>query len=240
MVHWLECRPRRWAHGCRCSLAHLSSGLAAAGGLGLFDRAEPARALADLHLDLGVPAAGGLVKDALAGASDVALDGAVGRWRVRAGSRRQQDGIGIFRRLGRAENGGLLVADPPDPRRDERALPHPGFCLTRGFFVRFVVFGKSHIGQRPAARYQPFLDVFAIDLATRDRAAAAIGRAGMAGPALVAGALDQFVARRNPAGPALAMGVEAELVRRRRVDATEPDAGIADHDLVGLADFRNA
>ncbi len=35
----------------------LSPGLAAAGGFGVFDRAEPARALADLHLDLGVPAA---------------------------------------------------------------------------------------------------------------------------------------------------------------------------------------
>src|SRR3954469_19394087 len=84
----------------------LSFGLAAAGGLGLFDRTEPARALADLHLDFGVPAAGGLVKDAFAGAIDVALDGAVGRWRVRAGSRRQQDGVGVFRRLGGADNGG--------------------------------------------------------------------------------------------------------------------------------------
>src|SRR3954469_13333577 len=88
----------------------LSFGLAAAGGLGLFDRAEPARALADLHLDLGVPAAGGLVKDAFAGAVDVALDGAVGRWRIRAGSRRQQDGKGMVRRPGRAEDRGFLVA----------------------------------------------------------------------------------------------------------------------------------
>src|SRR5580698_10223831 len=57
--------------------------LAAAGGFGLFDRAEPARALADFHLDLGVPAAGGLVVDAFAGPVDVALDGAVGRGRDR-------------------------------------------------------------------------------------------------------------------------------------------------------------
>src|SRR4051812_47815846 len=52
----------------------LSSGLAAAGGFGVIDRAEPARALGDVHLDLGVPAAGRLVVDALAGAVDVALD----------------------------------------------------------------------------------------------------------------------------------------------------------------------
>src|SRR4051812_35162760 len=63
---------------------------AAAGVLGVLHRAEPARALADMHLDLGVPAAGRLVIDAFAGAVDVALDGAVGRGRDRAGGRRQQ------------------------------------------------------------------------------------------------------------------------------------------------------
>src|SRR4051812_38531384 len=57
----------------------LSLRLAAAGGLRLLDRAEPARALADLHLDLGVPAAGRGVIDALARGVDVALDGAVRR-----------------------------------------------------------------------------------------------------------------------------------------------------------------
>src|SRR5262249_61286324 len=55
--------------------------LAAAGGFGVFDRAEPARALCNLHLDLRVPAAGRLVIDALAGGVDIALDGAVGRGR---------------------------------------------------------------------------------------------------------------------------------------------------------------
>src|ERR1700676_2028782 len=56
-----------------------SPGLAAARGFGFIDRAEPARALADFHLDLRIPAAGRLVVDAFAGAVDVALDGAVGR-----------------------------------------------------------------------------------------------------------------------------------------------------------------
>src|ERR1700722_12226337 len=78
----------------------LSLGLAAAGGLGLVDRAEPARALADLHLDLGVPAAGGLVVDAFAGTVDIALDRAVGRGRDRPRGRRQQDGAGVVGRLG--------------------------------------------------------------------------------------------------------------------------------------------
>src|ERR1700722_7139663 len=59
--------------------SRLSLGLAAAGPFGVFDRAEPARALADLHLDLRIPAAGGLVIDAFAGAVDVALDGSFGR-----------------------------------------------------------------------------------------------------------------------------------------------------------------
>src|SRR3981189_2663437 len=57
----------------------LSLGFAAARGLGLVDRTEPAGALADLHLDLRIPAAGGLMIDAFAGPVDVALDGAVGR-----------------------------------------------------------------------------------------------------------------------------------------------------------------
>src|ERR1700733_2828901 len=69
------------------SKKRLSSGLAAAGRFGLVDRAEPARALADLHLDLRVPAAGRLVIDAFARAVDIALDGAVGRGRDFAGGR---------------------------------------------------------------------------------------------------------------------------------------------------------
>ena len=52
--------------------------------------------------------------------------------------------------------------------------------------------------------------------------------------------LDQFVARGGAAGPALALGVETKLVDRRRIDAAETDAGTADLDLVGLADFRHA
>src|ERR1700712_1819091 len=78
----------------------LAFGLAAAGGLGFVDRAEPARALADLHLDLRIPAAGRLVIDAFAGAVDVALDGAVGRRRHRSRRRRQQDRLGAIRRFG--------------------------------------------------------------------------------------------------------------------------------------------
>src|ERR1700744_5245270 len=71
------------AQGCFCERIHdgapkrsasLPSGLAAAGGFGLFDRAEPARALGYPHFDLGVPSAGRLVIDTLAGMIDVALD----------------------------------------------------------------------------------------------------------------------------------------------------------------------
>ena len=72
-------------------------------------------------------------------------------------------------RLGGAENGRLLVADAPVPRRDERALPHPGLGLARGLFVGVVVMGNPRIGQRPAVRHQPFLDVLAVDLAARHR-----------------------------------------------------------------------
>src|SRR3954452_2382896 len=99
----------------------LSSGLAAAGGFGVIDRAEPARALDNVHLDFRVPAAGWPVINAFARAVDVALDGAIGRRRDRTGGRRQQDSVGVRRRLERAEEGGLLVADAPVPRRDERA-----------------------------------------------------------------------------------------------------------------------
>src|ERR1700694_1146683 len=93
----------------------LSPGLAAARGLGLVDRAEPARALADLHPDLRVPAAGGPVIDAFAGTVDVALDGAVGRGRHRSGRRSQQDRMGVGGRFGGPENSRLLVADAPVP-----------------------------------------------------------------------------------------------------------------------------
>src|ERR1700722_19019858 len=214
----------------------LSLGLAAAGGFGLVDRAEPARALADFHLDLGVPAAGGLMVDAFAGPVDIALDRAVGRGRDRSRGRRQQDVVGVVGRLGGAENGGLLVADAPVPRRDERALPHPGLGVARGFLVGIVIMREAHIGQRPSALHHPFLDVLAVDLAARDLPAAAVGLVDMAGPALVADMLDEFVARGHAAGPALAAIVEAELVHRRGVDSAEPDSAGADGDLVTLAD----
>src|SRR5205823_3692562 len=218
----------------------LAFGLAAARGLGIFDRTEPACALVDLHLDLRVPAAGGPVIDALACTVDVALDGAIGRWRDRAGGRSQQDRMGIRRRLGGAEDCGLLVADAPVPRRDEGALPHAGLGLARGGLVGIVVMGEAHIGQGPAAPHQPFLDVLAVDLAMSHDAAAAIGALDMAGPALVLDVLGKFVARRGTAGPAFALGVEAELVGRRRVDAAEANTARADLDLIAVADLRRA
>src|ERR1700679_4201548 len=112
----------------------LSPGLAAARGFGLFDRAEPARPLADFHLDLRIPAAGRLVIDAFARAVDISLDRAVGRGSDRSRSRRQQDRVGVLRRLGGSENDRLLVADAPVPWRDERAPPHAGLGLVRGLF----------------------------------------------------------------------------------------------------------
>ena len=181
--------------------------------------------------DLRVPAAGPLMIDAFAGAVDIALDGAVGRGRHRAGGRRQQDRAGIGGRLGGAEDGGLLVADPPVPRRDEGALPHPGLGLARSFLIGIVIVRNPDIRQRPAVHHHPFLDVLAVDLAARHVAAAAVGLAHMAGPGLVVDMLDQFVARRHAAGPALAAIVEAELVDGRRVDAAQANAAGADHDL---------
>src|SRR4029453_13197283 len=113
----------------------------------------------DLHLDLRIPATRRLVKDALAGAVDVTLDGAVGRGRHRSRSRCEQDRFGIFRRLDRAENGGLLVADAPVPWRDERALPHAGLGLARGLLVALVVVRDSRQRQRPTVRPQPLLNI---------------------------------------------------------------------------------
>src|SRR3569832_2948294 len=156
------CRPR------------LPPGLAAACGLGLLDRAEPASALVDPHFDPRAPAAGRLVIDAFTGAVDIALDGAVGRGRNGPRRRSEQDRLGIWRRLGGAEGGGLLVAHPPVPGRDDGALPHPRFGFARRLFDRLVVLGQAGVGQRPAVLHQPFLDVLAIDLAARDLAAAAV------------------------------------------------------------------
>src|SRR3977135_2832813 len=122
-----ECAPDdrlRWLLAMTSHMARLLSfGFAAARGLGLIDRTEPARALDDLHLDLRIPAAGGLMIDAFAGPVDVALDGAVGRGRDRSRRRRQQDRVGIFRGFDGPENRGFLVAEAPVPRRDEGALP---------------------------------------------------------------------------------------------------------------------
>src|SRR5690242_11187762 len=183
----------------------LSPGLAATGGFGLLGRTEPARALADLHLDLRIPAAGRLVIDTFACGVDVALDGAIGRGRNGSGCRGEQDRVRIGRRLGSSENGRLLVANAPVPRRDERALPHPHLGLARGLLVALVVARDPCQRQRPAVRHQPFLDVLAVGLAARHRAAAAIGyRPGMTGPVLAAEALCQLVARGGAAGPALA------------------------------------
>src|SRR5258705_7952500 len=191
----------------------LPPGLAAAGGFGVIDRAEPARALADMHLDLRIPAAGRLVIDAFAGPVDIALDGAVGRGSDRSRGRRQQDRVGTGGRLGGPENGGLLVADAPVPRRDEGALPHPGLGLARLLFVGIVIMGNPRIGQGPAVSHQPFLDVLAVDVTSRHGAAAAVGGlAGVTGPALVVGLLDGLVGVRVPPGPALAPGAEAELI----------------------------
>src|ERR1700704_4011609 len=122
-----ECAPDdrlRWLLAMTAHMARLLSfGFAAARGLGLIDRTEPAGALDDLHLDLRIPAAGGLMIDAFAGPVDVALDGAVGRGRDRSRRRRQQDRVGVLGRFDGPEDRGLLVAEAPVPRRDEGALP---------------------------------------------------------------------------------------------------------------------
>src|SRR6476619_5883286 len=104
--------------------------------------------------------------------------------------------MGVRRRLGGAQNGCLLVADAPVPRRDERALPHPGLGLARGLLLALVVARDPRQRQRPPVRHQPFLDVLAVGLAARHGAAAAVGDApDMTGPVLAAETLDQFVAR---------------------------------------------
>src|SRR5262249_8685122 len=150
------------------------------------------------------------------------------------------DRVRVRRRLGCAEDRRLLVAHAPVPRRDEGALPHAALGLARRLLVGLVVVREAGIGQRPAVRGPPFLDVLAPDLAARHGAAAAVDCAGVTGPRPGADMLDQLVARGYPAGPALALGVEAELVGGGRIDAAEPDAGRADRDLVALADFRHA
>src|SRR4029077_1545821 len=55
-LHATRARSRCFYAGRRCKKRCLPLGLPAAGGFGLIDRAEPARALGDLHLDLGIPA----------------------------------------------------------------------------------------------------------------------------------------------------------------------------------------
>ena len=145
----------------------------------------------------------------------------------------------VSRRLDRAQDRRLLVADAPVPRRDEGALPHAGLGLARGFFIGLVVMGDAGIGQRPSVLHHPFLDVLAVDLAMRHLPAATLGLADVAGPALVVGMVDEFVARGDAAGPALALGVEAKLVHRRRIDPGETDSGVADLDLIAFANFGN-
>src|SRR5581483_3563394 len=130
-----------------------------------------------------------------------------------------------FRRLGGAEDGRLLVADPPIPGRDERALPHAGLGLARRFLVLVIVVREPRVRQRPAAPHHPFLDVLAVDVASRHDPAATVGGcAWMTGPRLVLCVLDQFVARRDAAGPALAFVVEAKLVDRGRIDAAKTNS----------------
>src|SRR3984957_9309786 len=177
----------------------LSPGPPAAGCLGLLARAEPPRALADLHLDLRVPAAGGRVIDAFACAVDITLDRALRRGRDRPRSRCQQDRMGALRWLGGSQDHRLLVADAPVPRRDERALPHAGLGLARGLFVGIVIVGNARIAERPPVLHHPLLDVLAIDLAMGNAAAAPVGLADMTGPALVAGVVNEFVARGDAA-----------------------------------------
>src|SRR6476619_1243247 len=118
---------------------HLSPGFATAGLFGLLDRAEPASALADLHLDLRIPAAFGRMIDAFAGAVDIALDGAVGRRRDPSGRRGQQNCVRVRLRLGGSQDRCLLVADAPVPRRDEGAMPHSGLGFARGLFIGVVI-----------------------------------------------------------------------------------------------------
>jgi len=174
------------------------------------------------------------------GPVDVALDGAVGRGRDRSRGRRQQDGVGAVGRFDGPEDRRLLVAHAPVPRRDEGALPHPGLGFARGLFVGIVIMGKPRVGQRPPVLHQPFLDVLAVDFAPRHLPATTVrDLARVTGPALVLGMLDQLVARGDAAGPALALGVEAELVHRGRVDPPKADSGVADLDMVALADFWN-
>src|ERR1700691_5929167 len=57
----------------------------------------------------------------------------------------------------------FLLAAPPIPGRDERALPHAGLGVARGLLVLVIVVAEPHIGQRPAASHHPFLDVLAVD-----------------------------------------------------------------------------
>src|SRR5258708_34202795 len=100
--------------------------------------------------------------------------------------------------------------------------------------------GKTHGGQRPSVLHQPFLNVLAVDLASRHQTAATVDDLTAAtDPGLVVGVLDQFVARGNAAGPALAVVVEAELIHRGRIDSTETDTGITELDIVALGDFWN-
>src|SRR5882762_6548661 len=95
--------------------------------------------------------------------------------------------------------------------------------------------------KRQSLLHQPFLNVLAVDLASGHQTAAPVDDlTAAADPGLVVGVLDQFVARGGAAGPALAVGVEAELIDRGCIDAAEPDAGVADQDMVALADFGNA
>ena len=51
----------------------------------------------------------------------------------------------------------------------------PAFGIARGLLVRVVVVARPRVGKRPSARHHPFLDVLAVDLASRHQPAAAVG-----------------------------------------------------------------
>src|SRR5450759_5705 len=184
----------------------LSPSASASGSFRLQGRAEPSLALAQVHIDARVPASAGLVIDALAIGSQVALDRAFRRRRSGGGCGAEQDLLRVRRDAGRAEHDGLLVAMPPVPRGDERAGPKTGARLAGlGLIVGVRVANKCEC---PSVPHHPFLNVLAINGAARERATVAIRSGDAAGPRLVANVADEFIAGADAASPSAAFGVE--------------------------------